>query len=184
MRTASKPLDLPAGEAPLPPPAWTFLLVSRSTVRCCTPLTLDAAPLPLDADRFSHSVTWLADWLKSQASHPTPIHCALPPPTIHITPLPFLLQPLETGVWLLMFGATVVVALSVAVLECPWWDLLLGGGPAVSASDIWRRWEGCVEVCGGSVNLLLGAGPGWEGWWRCVDKVSSVQSRYVEHQSP
>ena len=85
--------------------------------------------------------------------------------------------------WLLMFGATVVVALSVAVLECPWGDLLLGGGPAVSASDIWRRCGG-VELCGGNVDLLLGGGPAvstsdiWRrcerGVWSCVEYVSAA----------
>ena len=54
------------------------------------------------------------------------------------------LQPFEKGVWLLMFGATVVVALVLALLEYPWGDVLRGNGateeiPKAGVLDYWKR---------------------------------------------
>ena len=49
------------------------------------------------------------------------------------------LQPFETGVWLLMFGATVVVALSIMALEYSWRRQTPEGGAKAGIWDFWTR---------------------------------------------
>ena len=62
------------------------------------------------------------------------------------------MQPFETGVWLLTFGATVVVALVIMLLEYPWGRP--GGAAGGQAErpglhEVWSRYGRC-EMCVGA----------------------------------